>query len=166
MRILPLVGLALLAAVMPAAANDLPKPAGEVVLTIAGAIENTNADGKAELDLAMLDALASRETTTATPWYDTPQTFKGPLGTALLDLVGAKGTTVKVTAINDYSAEIPMQDFIDNPVIFATTLNGETMSVRDKGPVFVVYPFDLNPDLYNEAYFGKSVWQVVAIEVY
>ena len=164
MRALTLIALTVLAA-GPAAAMPMPKPTGPVLLTITGAINNADADGKAEFDMAMLDALPQKETTTLTPWYDGETTFTGPLATALLDAVGAHGATILVTAINDYSADLPMSDLSDDPVIFATRINGEVMSVRDKGPIFVIYPFSENPDLYNEAYFGKSVWQVVSIDV-
>ena len=82
------------------------------------------------------------------------------------ELVGAHGTMVKVTAVDDYSSEIPLQDFLDSPVIFADMLNAKPMSLRDKGPLFVIYPFDIRPDFYNEAYFGKSVWQIKALEVH
>jgi hypothetical protein len=113
----------------------------------------------------MLDALPGRETIATTPWYDHAETFKGPLASALLDAVGATGTTVRVTAINDYFADIPISDFKKDPVIFATSIDGKKLSVRDKGPIFVIYPFNENPALYNEAYFGKSVWQVTKIDV-
>lgn len=39
------------------------------------------------------------------------------------------------------------------------------MSVRDKGPLFLIYPFDDNPDLFDEVYFGRSVWQIAQIVV-
>ena len=39
------------------------------------------------------------------------------------------------------------------------------MAVREKGPLFVIYPFDADPSLFNEKYFNRSVWQVKAIEV-
>ena len=164
MRAMTLIALTMLAA-GPAAAMPMPKATGPVVLTVTGAIDNGDADGKAEFDMAMLEALQQKETTTLTPWFDGETTFKGPLATALLDAVGANGAIVHVTAINDYSADIPISDLTDDPVIFAIRINGEIMSVRDKGPIFVVYPFNENPDLYNEAYFGKSVWQVVSIDI-
>jgi hypothetical protein len=39
------------------------------------------------------------------------------------------------------------------------------MSVRDKGPLFLVYPFDKDQGLFNEKYFSRSVWQIKDIEV-
>ncbi|UJW85559.1 molybdopterin-dependent oxidoreductase [Devosia sp. SL43] len=146
-------------------AETLSLPSDPVVLTVSGSIANTNIEQTAQFDLAMLDALAQRTTVTETPWYDGEQTFSGPLAAALLKAVGAEGSVVIVTALNGYSAEIPLTDFQDSPVIFASRLNGEVLSVRDKGPLFVIYPFDAKPDLYNEVYFGRSVWQVTAISV-
>ena len=156
------VGLLLTSA---AAAAPLAAPTGPVVLTVTGAITNTNNGAAAEFDMAMLDALNSRTTVTKTPWYDGAETFKGPLGSALLEAVGAEGTTLKVLALNDYESDIPMSDFTDYPVILATTLGGAPMSVREKGPIFVIYPFDEKPDLNNETYYGRSAWQVKSIEV-
>ena len=146
-------------------ANALAVPTGEVILTIEGNIANTNGEGVAVFDLAMLDALPQRTTTTETPWYDDAQSFSGPVIQSLLEAIGAQGMTVTVRALNDYSAEIPIEDLQANPVILASRLNGDVLSVRDKGPLFVVYPFDLDPSLYNEVYFGRSVWQVVSVTV-
>lgn len=144
---------------------DLAKPSGKVVLSVTGKIKTQNADTAATFDMAMLDALPSRAAKVKTPWTEGEVTFEGPLGQALLDAVGADGTKMRITALNDYSVEVPVADFRDHPVILATKLNGKLMSVREKGPIFVIYPFDLKPDLYNEAIFSKSVWQVKAIEI-
>lgn len=146
-------------------ADTLPPPSGEIVLTVAGQIEHTNGNGIAAFDRDMLDALAQRTTTTTTPWMDGAHDFSGPLGAAILDAVGATGQTLNVIALNDYSAELPAQDLRDYAVIFATHIDGEQLSVRDKGPLFMIYPFDENPELFNEVYFGRSVWQITRIEV-
>lgn len=146
-------------------ANDLPQPTGDVILTISGAIGRTNAGDLAVFDMAMLEAMAQRDTVTATPWYDGAQTFSGPTIADILAAVGADGTALRVIALNDYAAEMPVQDTADTPVILATRLNGDWMSVRDKGPLFTIYPFDEMPELFNEVYFSRSVWQVKAIEV-
>lgn len=148
-----------------AGAEDLAMPAGTTILTVTGAITNTNAEGSAAFDLAMLEALPGRETTTTTPWYDGAQSFAGPLGSALLAAVGATGETLVVTAINDYVTEIPLSDFATWPVILATRHNGAVMSVREKGPLFVIYPFDSDKKLNTEVYYGRSAWQVKSIEV-
>jgi hypothetical protein len=149
----------------PAKAAELAKPAGDVVLTVTGKIGTVNSEGAALFDLPMLEALAGRKSNVETPWYPQKVSFEGPLGSALLDAVSAKGTKLKVVALNDYAAEIPVEDFRKWPVILATKLDGKPMSVREKGPIFVIYPFDADPSLFNEQYFSRSVWQVKAIEV-
>ena len=164
-RRLLLLALATLPLSTAALADSLPAPTGDVVLEVTGKIANTNKDGAAVFDMAMLAALPQRTTITTSPWYDGKQTFAGPLGWALLNQVGATGTTLKVTALNDYVSEIPVGDFKDYKVILATSLNGEPMSVRDKGPIFIIYPFDEEPSLNNETYYGRSAWQVKSIEV-
>lgn len=160
-------GIAMVCSVFGSFANadGLPMPQGMVILTVTGNIEHTNGDGVALFDAAMLQALEQRTTTSSTPWFDGPHDFSGPLGSAILDAVGAQGDVLSVIALNDYAAEVPAQDLRDHAVVFATHLDGRPMSVREKGPVFLIYPFDENPDLFNEVYFGRSVWQIAQIDV-
>lgn len=154
--------LSLLAA--PAALPvGLGAPEGRVILTVTGAAEAAGDDGAVSFDLPMLEGIAGRETTTQTPWYDEVHTFTGPLLSEVVAAVGAEGRDLRVQALNGYEAIIPAADIATLPIILATRIDGEALSVRDKGPVFVVYPFDLGPQLYNETYFSRSVWQVVAM---
>lgn len=146
-------------------ADSLPIPTGEIMLTVSGQITQTNGDGVAHFDRDMLDALEQHTTTTTTPWLDGVHDFTGPLGVAILDAVGATGQTLNVIALNDYSAEVPTDDLRDYTVIFATHIDGAQLSVREKGPLFMIYPFDEKPELFNEVYFGRSVWQINRIEV-
>lgn len=165
MRHLILSILLSFAGVLAATADDLPAPQGPVVLTVSGAIGHSNGDGVAQFDQAMLDALPQRSTVTTTPWYEGPQHFSGPLLSGVLEAVGATGSIIQVTALNDYSAEIPLQDVLSYPVILADRLDDKLLSVRDKGPLFVIYPFDEFRELYDEVHFGRSVWQINAITV-
>lgn len=146
-------------------ADPLGQPTGETVLTVTGDIANSNGDGVAAFDLAMLDALERRSASMETPWTEGSTAFEGPLLKAVLDAAGARGKTLIVKALNDYSAEVPLEDATNFPTMLATRMNGEEMSVRDKGPIFMIYPFDTHPELYNEKYFSRSVWQIREIEV-
>ena len=154
-----------LLSITTALAAPLGEPAGETVLTITGDIANTNGDGVATFDKAMLEALERRSATMETPWTEGKVAFEGPLLKAILDAAGAQGKTLIVKALNDYSAEVPMEDAQDFPTMLAIRMNGEEMSVRDKGPLFMIYPFDKHPELYNEKYFSRSVWQIKEVEV-
>jgi len=165
MRFLMAAALAVSLPLTALHASELAEPAGDVVLTVTGLITNTNGAGAADFDAAMLAALPARDTVTETPWHEGTPTFSGPLGTALLDAVGATGGTLRITALNDYSVDVPVSDLRDYPVIFATHLDGAPMAVRDKGPIFLIYPFSEYPELLNEVQFGRSAWQIRSIEV-
>lgn len=165
LKIIVTACLALLGVANLAVAAEIPAPKAAVILTVSGKIANTNSANGVALDAAMLEALPAKTTIADTPWYPAKTRFEGPLGSALLDLVGATGTMLRVTALNDYVVEIPVSDFRKWPVILATKIDGKPISVREKGPIFVIYPFDQEPSLYNELYFGRSAWQLKTIEV-
>lgn len=151
--------------VAASAAPGLPAPSGKVILVVEGDIAVTNAAGKAVFDLAMLDVLPKREVRTRTPWTEGVTAFEGPLGTALLEAVGARGSRLVITAINDYSVEVPVSDLDRYKLIFALRQNGELLRVRDKGPLFLVYPFDEDPALNSEVIQSRSIWQIRSVRV-
>jgi hypothetical protein len=148
-----------------ALAAPLAKPEGKVVLSISGLIGNTNNGDKADFDMAMLEGLGSVSWTTKTPWYKDPVTFSGVPMSKLLEVVGAKGTSLTVTALNDYATDIPVEDFKTHPVMLATKRDGNYMPVRDKGPLFIVYNYDSNPELQHQRFYSRSVWQVARMVV-
>jgi hypothetical protein len=157
--------IALLVCPPMADAGELAAPQGEVVLTVTGKIANTNGGGVARFDMAMLDALEGRAATLETPWTSGKVTFEGPFGRSLLKAVGAEGTVLKISALNDYAASVPIEDLRDHDTILATRFNGKPMTVREKGPIFLIYPFDKEASLYTEVYFSRSVWQIKSIKV-
>lgn len=158
--------IAALATLTSTSAHALDAPKGDVILTVIGPhLSHPNVGTTAQFDLAMLEKLASRTGTMETPWTKGKIAFSGPLLKAVLDAAGAEGKSLRVKAMNDYAAEVPMEDATKIDTMLATRMNGETMSVRDKGPLFLIYPFDKDGSLYNEKYFSRSVWQIKEIEV-
>lgn len=159
--------LALAVMTMPCLAqvDALTEPTGKVLLTISGKIENTNVDERAEFDFEMLSALGLTSIKTATPWTSADTEFKGVLTKKLLEAVGAFGTTIKATALNDYTIELPIEDYSDFNTLLATHLNGERMSVRNKGPIWVIYPNDDQPDVPGLVLENRMIWQLKTIEI-
>lgn len=148
-----------------ASAGSLGTPADKPILTISGKIAETNKDNTAQFDRQMLESLGMVTVETTTPWFNGPVKFEGVSLDKLMKQVGASGSSVQVVALNDYSSEIPIEDFAKYNVILALKRNGEYMPVREKGPLFVIYPFDSNPDLKSQTFYGRSVWQVAKIVV-
>lgn len=146
-------------------AGELAKPAGKVVLTLSGNIENTNENGKAVFDMDSLEKLGLVSFQTTSPWYNGRTTFTGVPLRKLLDYVGAKGSVMKVTALNDYTTVVPLSDAHKYNVILALKINGEYMRIRDKGPLFIVYPYDSMPELNNQIFYSRSAWQVSKMSI-
>ncbi len=146
-------------------AEVLPEPTGPVVLEISGRIGNSHADGVARFDRHMLEGLGTEKLTTSTAWTAGKAEFEGPLARDLLDLVAAAGTTVTVSAVNDYTATIPMEELRRYPVILALKMNGEYLKIKDKGPIWIVYPRDQNKDLQDSLVDKRWVWQLKHIHV-
>ncbi|WLD58919.1 hypothetical protein NFC81_03800 [Salinispirillum sp. LH 10-3-1] len=149
----------------PVMSGELPSPTGPVLLTVSGNIQRSNNNGVAEFDREMLLALTQRTISTENPWNDGINTYSGPLGEAIMDAVGVKGTVITVTALNDYSADLPTSDLSEFGVIFAMSMNDKELRVRDRGPLFVIYPFTGRPELNSERYHNRSVWQINRIVV-
>ena len=157
-------GLGLISA-FSAEAESLPPPAGKPILTVTGKIAVTNDSGKAVFDRQMIEALGETSFSTSTPWYDGAHKFEGVPLAKLLDSVGGAGDRLVVTALNDYVTEIPAADAREFGVILALKRDGQYMPVSDKGPIFIIYPFDSNSTLKAQVYYKRSAWQVSRIEV-
>lgn len=163
-RILAPLACALLVTV-PALADDLPAPTGEIVLTVTGKIEKRNQGDAAVFDLDMLKAMGEVTFKTTTPWTDGAQSFTGVPLDALLQAVAVTEGTLTATAINDYAVEIPVADAVADGPIIAYLQNGDPMSVREKGPLWVVYPYDSKHDYQAEVIYTRSIWQLINIDV-
>jgi len=150
----------------PAArAGDLPQPLGPVILTVSGAIAHTNAEGVAKFDRNMLEDIGSWELKTMTAWFEDEVYFEGVLARELLAVVAAEGEVVHATALNDYSVEIPLDDFLTYDVLFALKMNGSYMKIRDKGPIWVVYPQNAHEELDKPEIHSRWIWQLESIEI-
>lgn len=161
-----LMGGALAAGLLTASgARALEPPGGAVVLTLTGQLRSTNDGAQAQFDMPMLERLPQASFTTRTPWYAQARQFTGPLLREVLRAAGAHGTLLRARALNDYRVDIPFEDAQRFDIVIARLLDGAPMPVRDRGPLFVIYPFDLVPELRNAVYYNRSAWQLRSIEV-
>ena len=148
-----------------AQAQALEPPKERAILTVSGKIGVKNAGETARFDMKMLAALPQHSFTTNTPWYDRPVKFTGPLLADVLAAVKASGSVVKAVAINDYAINIPVADTAQHKVIVARLLDDKPITVREKGPLFVVYPFDDSATLRSSVYYERSIWQLKALDI-
>lgn len=136
-----------------------PLQAEEILLTI------ETASGKTEtFDRARLLALPQQELVTHTSVTDGPQTFTGPLMRDVLGAAGVSGDTLTALALNDYEIELPTEDFMQYDVLAALEMNGEILTPRDKGPIWIVYPRDHFVELQDIYYDYRWIWQLARLE--
>ncbi len=151
---------------LPARAQTpLPEPKGKVILTIDGLIRNKDREGQANFDMDMLEGLGMEGFETSTPWHQGKVRFDGVRMDKVMQTVGATGTKLKVRALNNYVVDMDIEDFAKFGVLLATRRDGQPMPVRDKGPLFVIYPFDSNPMLHQARYYTRSAWQTRTMTV-
>ena len=114
---------------------------------------------------ADLEGMPQHTVRTTTTWTDGVQTFEGPLARDVLNAAQVAGETVRAIALNDYAVDIPAEDFERYSVILALRQNGEAMSVRDKGPIWIVYPRDDHSELQSTEQNAKWIWQLAGIDL-
>ncbi|UWQ61193.1 molybdopterin-dependent oxidoreductase [Leisingera caerulea] len=113
-------------------------------------------------DLRALDPVTFE---TETIWTTGPQQFTGVPLAVLMARMGVSGGLMVAHAVNDYTVDIPVSDAVEGGPIVAFERNGSEMSLRNKGPLWVVYPYDSNPAYRTEEVYSRSIWQLDRIVV-
>ena len=99
---------------------------------------------------------------TSTPWTDGVSHFNGvPLKVLLADFV-PEFKKIIVKAHNDYKATISRADLDENDVILAWSIDGKELTLRDKGPYWIIFDLDSLGERGSQ-YLNKIVWQVRSI---
>ncbi len=148
---------ALFAAAFPA----LPTiGAAQTILTV------STPEQSATYTLEELLALPQTTVVTKNDYVDTATTFQGPRLRAVLEPLNVgPDASLKMVALNDFSSNVPAVDAFDYDVILAVLRDGEPMSVRDKGPIWVIYPMDDHAELRDDSFNGRLVWQLKTIAI-
>ena len=136
-----------------------PARAAEASLAVAWQTAGGQVLDTRTLSLADLDRLPQASLTTQTPWTTEPQTFTGPLLSTLAALGGA-ASAAEIEALNDYSAHVPATDWTQYGIVLSTRIDGRTLRVRDRGPFWLIYPLSQMPELDQQIYHARMVWQI------
>jgi hypothetical protein len=137
----------------------------KVVLTVSGNVGKLTDGEKRTFTMRQLEQLPQVTFTTSTPWYPKPVTMTGPLLRSVLEAAGAKGSKLTAVALDNYKAEIPFEDAAAQQVIVARLMDGKPMAIRNRGPLFIIYPFDSSKELQTEKYYFRSAWQLSQLVV-
>jgi hypothetical protein len=148
----------------PGFGAELAAPKGDVLLTVSGNVGVTNLNGAAALDRELLESMPPTTIMTSTIWTEGVHSFQGVSLIDLVETLDMKGESLRATAVNDYAIEIPLTDAVEGGPIIAYRIDGKEMSLRDKGPLWVIYPYDDNSDYRKEVIYSRSIWQLDRLE--
>ena len=99
-----------------------------------------------------------------TPWTSSAR-FSGPRFTDVLAQLGAHGSKVSLIAIDDYKVDLSMADIERYQPILALSMNGERLPPRGRGPFWLMFPFNDHPELQNDAWYFRAIWQIDRIRI-
>ena len=112
-----------------------------------------------------LMALPQVTFTTSTIWTTAAAQFSGPSLASVLAASGAADGDIRTTAINDYKVDIPRVWIEPASPIIATRIDGAPFGIREKGPLWVVFPFDSDDRFQTEEVYSFSIWQLTQIQI-
>lgn len=126
----------------------------------------TTSKQSVDFTLEQLQTLPQTTVVTANDYVEPSAVFQGPLLRTVLEALEIdKDAELKMIALNDFTSTVPASDAFDYDVIMAVLRDGELMTVRNKGPIWVIYPMDDNPELRSDIYNDRLVWQLKEIAV-
>lgn len=136
---------------------------GQPILKINGSISGANRSFV--LDLAAMDAMPKTSFATSTPWHKGVTEFSGVTLRDCLAALKLSGTKLQLIALNDYVVEASLSELQAADALLATRQNGNIMPVSDKGPIFLIFPFDSRPELQHQSYYSRAVWQLAEVNI-
>lgn len=108
-----------------------------------------------------LESLPQTTFTTSTPWTKGIHSYQGPKLNLIIDKLSQPLNGIRIYALNGYSYDIGIKDLQKYPFVLALQQDSKNMTLRNKGPLWILVPFDQNPKfISDEKLLNQSVWQV------
>lgn len=140
-----------------------------VVLTVYGDIKiNGHSYNQLDFTLSELQALTQTDITTAHPWSAERRRYRGVDMNTLFDSLFSeqKVLSLQLEALNDFSIAVNWDQISSYTPILAWQENKRIMSRRNKGPLWLMLPFDQVSKVQQADFLHFMVWQLRGIHVY
>lgn len=175
--------LALSMTVASLACLTVPASAADVVDPNIMTVKDINGEAVESFSTEQLKTDFPQQTyDTRTPWTAEDETviYRGPLLADVLSQTGqADGASVRVTAYDDFYSDINMDEIRSYEPIIAVERNCteedrqsalcapeqdfRPIGIVEKGPMFMVWPYDLLPDYYHPS--RNAIWVFFPVSV-
>ena len=114
-----------------------------------------------------LESLAQRIIKTSNDYVDGVAEFRGPSVQDVISLIGrSSARQARMISTNRYEVEIELAELDRFGAILAMEMNGEPLTLRDKGPIWLMYPMDSYAELSDRGFNSRLVWQLEQIELF
>ncbi|MBD1557106.1 molybdopterin-dependent oxidoreductase [Vibrio sp. S9_S30] len=130
------------------------------ILTVTGEVEKP-----VNYTLEKIKSFPQFLITTNTPWTNEAHSYKGPKLEDILTDAKAKGSWLTLKALDKYQVTVDFERIRQFNPILAWEDNGKEMSVRGKGPLWVILPKDHYKELQSQIFNDYMVWQLINVEV-
>ncbi|OOF09732.1 hypothetical protein BZG82_09980 [Salinivibrio sp. PR5] len=111
-----------------------------------------------------LEALPSAQITTQTPFTQGEQRFEGVALSTVLDAAGmGECADLTLSAMNRYQAILSADMVARYQPVIAMKRNGQAMTLRTLGPLWLVFPLDQYPAIQTDRFYSAMVWQLTDI---
>lgn len=117
------------------------------------------------LSIQDLRDIAVQDIVTSTIWTEGVHEFSGVPLYALLQHLDVTGSTIQAVALNDYAVSIPLSDARTGGPIVAFAIDGQPIPRREKGPLWIIYPFDQSSEYRTETVYSRSIWQLNRLNI-
>ena len=132
----------------------------------APALEIRSGGQKLVLEREELEAFPQTTVITRSPYFDGEVAFSGPTLKRIIENFGLSGETqITFRALNDYQVSGNLEEVLGLDAIIATRINSNLMSIRERGPFWIILPLSDRPELDDENYHRFMVWQLNAIRL-
>lgn len=128
-------------------------------------ITDSNGSPLAVLDRDTIEATGMQSIKTVTPWTNGVVHFEGSPIQDVLAQSGITGRNVTALAFDDYAVSISAETIAEYAPIIATRLNGEFLTLDDKGPFWIIFDFDDIPEERSTELWSQAVWHLIEFEV-
>jgi hypothetical protein len=112
-----------------------------------------------------LEALGLYRVITESPWEQGQLTFEGVLVRDVVEYLGlGAASALRVRALDDYSQDVPREDWVDKPLILATRQDGKPLARRTQGPSRLIYPLSEYSGYDSAVHDARWIWLIKSIE--
>ncbi|WP_417617159.1 molybdopterin-binding protein [Oceanisphaera sp.] len=140
-----------------------------VILSVYGDIRiNDRHYGRMDFTLSELQALTQGHITTTHPWTREPRSYQGVDLNVLFGFLfrHRRVLGLQLETLNDFSVAVDWSEIAPLSPILAWQENGTLMTRRNKGPLWLMLPFERLSDIQQTNYVPLMAWQLRAIRVY